>query len=269
MGDIEAKRDRKRPDRRPLEEIVCVFGPPNAGKSTLIETRFPIGTETDSVTDIYSFQTPELYPRIATFSPFGGGDRLKLFLSQALFEATVASKVARACSHGTQTGRIVVEGTYLRRARRAPLLQSIRNSISSAREVRIRCIWVMDESSKALMVALDGTNIPFDMPDATEGFDEVEIVRRDDVAISDAEELERLREVCCDRAESKSTDVAMSDPFGYRELIRRVVRMMEDGEGIPADPDAAIEEIEGRLFRKRGEERHRKHRVDPNDPKRD
>lgn len=166
----------------PIKEIICVFGVPHAGKSTYIMSNYEIGADVDEVLDIYHYQKQSAYP---DHMPAMDAFILVTYLSYSLLEFDLHRILSRQKS---ETGRIIVEGTYLKKARRAPLLQTIKNHVGE--DAIIRCVWISNPKRESRYTALDD-KLPYDMPTTEEGFDEVivvEVSTMEEVDLSDIEE---------------------------------------------------------------------------------
>lgn len=202
---------------RPLEEIVCVFGCQGAGKSTYIAEHYEIGKGTDDVIDIYQYQNGDAYPQL----PGMPSDMMQTRLSYALFEMGVHNAIERAKKHGSNTGRLVLEGTFMRRARRAPVLQTIKNVADPC--CAIKCVWIEDQDRYSHYIAYDGATV-FDAPSEDEGFTEVVIIDKKDRFIENEQRLTELRnKVDVQKARDRITE---SDMLGYRALAEGAGRAM-------------------------------------------
>lgn len=202
---------------RPLEEIICVFGCQGAGKSTYIAEHYEIGKTADDVIDIYQYQNGDAYPQL----PGMPSHMLQTRLSYALFEMDVHNAIEHAKKRGSNTGRLVLEGTFMRSARRAPVLQTIKN-VADPR-CAVKCIWIEDEDRYSHYMAYDGATV-FDAPSKDEGFTEVVIIDKKDRLIEDDQRLVELRDkVEVQKARDRITE---SDMLGYRTLAEGAGRAM-------------------------------------------
>lgn len=202
---------------RPLEEIVCVFGCQGAGKSTYIAEHYEIGKGADDIIDIYQYQNGDAYPQL----PGMPSHMMQTRLSYALFEMDVHNAIEHAKKHGSNTGRLVLEGTFMRSARRAPVLQTIKNVVDP--RCAVKCIWIEDQDRYSHYMAYDGATV-FDAPSKDEGFTEVVIIDKKDRFIEDAQRLTELRDkVEVQKARDRITE---SDMLGYRVLAEEAGRAM-------------------------------------------
>lgn len=218
--------------RRPLDEIVLVIGLPQAGKSTYIAQTYPDGTY-DDIIDVFHYQSPNAFPdpissRISSIR--------KLYLSNALFESDTVEAISRISRKGSKTGRLILEGTFLKSARRASLIQSINNFRRA--QTKLICIWISSPLRESDFCALDGSSL-YDIPTTDEGFDEVIIWERN-CSRDDADE-----QVSSDNGnESYANDISEAietvvnvrnerdritegDLLGYEHLVRAAGRDAE------------------------------------------
>lgn len=107
--------------------IIVVCGAPHVGKSTLIASLFDAvgGENIIDVIDMQQFQGQ--FPRSVI-----GDDVVSTSVSNALVDACVINGLINAANLNTDKlsgSYFVIEGTYLKSARRAPLMQSIKTGL--------------------------------------------------------------------------------------------------------------------------------------------
>lgn len=207
------------PDNETSKEIrvYLVFGRANCGKSTYAAERF--GKDVYDYIDVFQFQNPSAYRCIPD-------SKLHTMLSYTLLEYvlgnTLMSAGAAIASGQTDSADIVVEGTYAKAARRAQILQTVRNAEKSMERygVRIRKIALYldcsPETAKSYGVSknlYDSFTGLVDVPDESEGFDEIEHVETYPHNLSD-DVIKLVR----DRNEVDR--VASGDLLGYGRLLK-------------------------------------------------
>lgn len=202
---------------RPLEEIVCVFGCQGSGKSIYIAQNYEIGKNTDDIIDIYQYQISNAYPNIAGMP----SHMLQTRLSYALMEMDVFDAIQRARHEGSATGRLVLEGTFMRSARRVPLLQTIKNAIDPKCE--ITCIWIDDPKQHSRFGSYNAQPL-FDVPTCDEGFTRIVLREKAKSEITDEKELSRMqRKVEMQKDRDRITE---KDMLGYQSLAENAGRAM-------------------------------------------
>ena len=155
----------------PVLRIVLVCGPTGCGKSTYVADN--LLAQAYDVVDLYQFQEPSSYPERI---PSG----LTLFLSHAFFEWELLRSAERAYlmeagmrdlmgGEGREPELVVAEGTFMKAARRAPILQTLKK-FTSRGACTVECVCVIndraDERARGQM----------EIPTVEEGFDSVTLV---------------------------------------------------------------------------------------------
>ena len=122
ISNAMANQQGKQPFR-----IIVVCGAPHVGKSTLIASLFDaiVGENIIDVIDMKQFQGQ--FPRSVI-----GDDVVSTSVSNALVDACVINGLIDAANLNADKlsgSYFVIEGTYLKSARRAPLMQSIKTGL--------------------------------------------------------------------------------------------------------------------------------------------
>lgn len=201
-----------RSDGRPLEEIVCVFGVAHAGKTTYIMDNYDLGRDADRILDIYHYQKREAYPPAIGMCDY----MLPICLSHSLLEYELNELLSRK---STRTGRIIIEGTFQRKARRAPILQTIKNHVGP--DVRVKCVWVSNPERESGFRAIDGSETLFDPPTIEEGFTEVEVVTPREIDF-ESERGQAIKEAV--EQHSERDMITEGDLLGYVFLNKQLAR---------------------------------------------
>lgn len=143
-------------------KIVFVTGPSGAGKSTFVQKEYPDA----EVIDLYCFQEPEIYPSewLST---------RRLYVGYALCEAALVNAISKRSSD-----TIVLEHTMLKRARRAPFIQDVKNSMRGGDT--FECVW-MDTPIETIAARTGAYLAETSMstaerPSEDEGFDSVTFI---------------------------------------------------------------------------------------------
>lgn len=159
------------PKPEPVLRIVLVCGPTGCGKSTYVADN--LLAQAYDVVDLYQFQEPSSYPERI---PSG----LMLFLSHAFFEWELLRSAERAYlmesgmrdlvgGEGREPELVVAEGTFMKAARRAPILQTLKKLTDTGRCV-VECVCVInDRASKDMRGQME-------IPTIGEGFGSVKLV---------------------------------------------------------------------------------------------
>lgn len=204
-----------------------VLGCPHSGKTTYIASAYPQGSY-DDIIDVYHYQHDEAYP-----GPAGDMPRHQMILlSNALFESDVVSAIEHARRDGSKTGRLILEGTFLRAARRSPWMQSIKNFKHPM--TKVTCIWVSNPEREKMYESRDKEGV-FELPSTEEGFDEVivHVAEHDgraglDGAYGDTDEVgEEIKARV--EAHNGRDRITAGDMLGYGALIRSASRSAEQG----------------------------------------
>lgn len=197
--------------------VYLVFGRANCGKSTYAAERF--GEDVYEYLDVFQFQNPSAYRCIPD-------SKLHTMLSYTLLEYvlgnTLMSAGAAIASGQIDSANVVVEGTYAKAVRRAQILQTVRNVENSMARygVMIRKIALYldcsPETAKSYGVSknlYDSFTGLIDVPDESEGFDEVECIETSRHVLSD-DAIKLVR----DRNEIDR--VTRDDLLGYGRLLK-------------------------------------------------
>lgn len=246
-----------RSDGRPLEEIVCVFGVAHAGKTTYIMDNYDLGRDADRILDIYHYQKREAYPPAIGMCDY----MLPICLSHSLLEYELNELLSRK---STRTGRIIIEGTFQRKARRAPILQTIKNHVGP--DVRVKCVWVSNPERESGFRAIDGSETLFDPPTIEEGFTEVEVVTPREIDF-ESERGQAIREAV--EQHSERDMITEGDLLGYVFLNKQIDRAMAErcdhgSCGCGASANSCKEsKVEGDPVSKKGKKRSKKDKRKP------
>lgn len=159
-----------------LMRVVFVMGANGVGKSTYIADR--LASEARDVFDMYQYQEDSSYPS-------GMDGRLKVALSYPIIEHDVRNAIQRTLFmeagmrdfllsndkdiSDREPELIVVEGTYLRRARRASIVQTISDLLQDRDKFSFECICIDNDRG------FGGREL-LELPTVEEGFHTVTLI---------------------------------------------------------------------------------------------